>query len=295
MKNKLIKCLALLLILSFTTGIITACRVDSILPIGQQKNDDEDDDEEEETESRKKTSKETEDDSKDIFDVPETKEKAKKTEADKDDGDADTDTDDGDKEETTTESSGTKATSKAIGKTTVSNAYSKTFKTKYIGKVTSKIPKITIDGVSTSAINKEISNKFKSKAKSHKVTYSYYIGKTYVSIFVTLKYDSDFEESSHYVYNVYRKTGKKLSRTEMLKTLGMKTSSFESRAKKAIKKYWKKNKYISMDKKAYAKAYSEKTLKKAIPYVNSKGKVSYLVNSMELPVGGNYYDVFGTC
>ena len=98
-------------------------------------------------------------------------------------------------EETTTTSETTTAavtpTPKPIGKTTVSNAYSRTFKDKIQGKFTTKYPKVTISGVSTAAVNKEIANKFSKIAKSNEyfINYSYYIGKKYVSILVTVHPD----------------------------------------------------------------------------------------------------------
>ena len=147
----------------------------------------------------------------------------------------------------------------------------------------------------TSAVNKEILNKIKPEAKGNKCSYQYYIGKTYVSIFIELD-DSGIDCEWHRIYNISRKTGKKLSQNEMYKVLGISASKYKSRVKKAIKKMWKKNGWIKGQKKRYNKAISKKTLNKAVLYVNKKGKLSYLVRNMDLGAGSDDgYDVFGTC
>lgn len=230
------------------------------------------------------------------------KDKPKETEEPEDPEDTEGPDETEEPETTTTaapqESGGTttaKPTSKPIGKTKVTNAYKKTFKTKYLGKVTSTIPKVTIAGVNTNAINKEMYNALKNKYKKCKVTYSKHIGGTYVSIFVSIIPDTDWEDSSHLIYNISRRTGKKMSRSEMCKALNMTTSKFEARAKKAIKKYWISGKFNTMDKKAYNKAISKSTLNKAIPWVNGKGKLCYFVADMKIPVDAGVYDNYGTC
>ena len=308
MKKHIAKISAILLILSLTAGIISGCNGNGALPVDNP--DDyykENDNDRKNTEDDREIFK-TEDDgirvSKDDDDsvIPDTgdddtTEATNEPDATEPDATEPDDTEPADTEGPD-ETSGTSAaapTEKTYGKTKVTSAYKKTFKTKYLGKVTSSYPKVTIEGVDTSAVNNQIKKDLASNAKKHKVKYIYHIGKNYVSILVTVDFDTDWEENDHFVYNISRETGKKLSRTAFLNALGIKVSSFESRAKKAIQKYWKKYKYNTMDKKAYAKAYSKSTLSKASAYVNNKGKLCYLVKSMELPVGGNYYDVTGTC
>lgn len=300
MKKHLARITAVLLILTFSAGLVTGCNGSNVMPIDGRDDyyDDKDDDRRSNDDKETEKTTDTEDDdirvAKDDPVIPDIDDDNSNVPADTNDtNDNDDDNDAIEPEETVTED--TSPTEKPIGKTKVSNAYKKSFKTKYLGKVTSSYPKVTIEGVDTSAVNKEIKKDIDSKAKKHKVTYIYYIGKKYVSILVTIVFDSDWEESDHFVYNISRITGKKLSRNSFLSSYGISSSSFESRAKKAIQKYWKKYKYHTMDKKAYAKAYSKNTLKKALAYVNKKGKLCYLVKSMELPVGGNYYDVTGTC
>lgn len=186
-----------------------------------------------------------------------------------------------------------KPTAKPLGKVKVTDAYKKTHKTIYYGKVTARVPKVTIEGVSTAKVNKEIYDKLQPLVKKYKCKceYQYHIGKTYVSIFI--KYMSDTEwtwdDTECYVYNISRKTGKKMSRAEMLKALGIKASKFESRAKKKISK----SKFA--ESKYYKSAISKKKIKKAVPYVNSKGKLCYLLKSVRVSIDKNYYDFYGTC
>ena len=185
-----------------------------------------------------------------------------------------------------------------IGKTKVMDAFKKSFKTMYYGKVTSSYPKIIIDGVDTSAINNEISKKLKKVSKKNKSEYYYYIGEDYVSILIEVTHDVDWMEYDHYIYNISRVTGKKMSREEMLGSLGVKSSDFNSRVKKQIVKQWETiNKYdkTAATKKLYKKAISKKTLNSAIPYANEKGKLCYFIKGMEMPAGAAYVDSYGPC
>ena len=202
--------------------------------------------------------------------------------------------------ETTAESTAATTAAKAIGKTTVTNAYSRTFSVKNHGKFTTKYPKVTIKGVSTSAINKEIANKFGPIAKKNEgvVKYSYYIGKTYVSIFVTVNLDAGMEGSDYYVYNVSRETGKKMTKAEMLKVWNMQDSAFKSKVTAAVKKWWTTNipnySKNKSDKDMYNKAIASKSINSAIPYVNSKGKKCFLLRQMKAPTQFTYNDIYTT-
>ena len=167
-------------------------------------------------------------------------------------------------EETTTSETTSETTTEAatptpmpIGKTTVTNAYSRSFKVTGYGKFTTKYPKVTIEGVSTSEINNEIAKKFSPVAKKNDsvVKYSYYIGKKYVSILITVNLDAGMEGDEYYVYNVSRETGKKLSKNEMLELLGLSINS-------------------------------------AVPFVNSKGKKCYLLRHMKAPGQCEYTDLY---
>lgn len=181
-----------------------------------------------------------------------------------------------------------------IGKTTVTDQYKKTFKNEILGKVTARIPKVTIEGVDTKEINNEILKSISKKAKGNKCSYQYYIGKNYVSIIIEID-DSGVDLEQHYIYNISRITGKKLTQAEMYTVLEITESSYKSRVKTAIKKMWKKNGWITRQKKLYNKAISNKTINKAVLYVNKKGKVSFLVRNMNLGAGADGYDVLGTC
>ena len=194
-----------------------------------------------------------------------------------------------------------KPTAKPLGKVKITDAYKSTYKSKYEGKVTSRIPKISIEGVSTKAINKEIGkliSKAKAEAKSKEwyYSYSYYIGKTYVSIIISRPEWND--TGDNYVYNISRKTGKKLSKKQMLKAVGVSSKKFNSRVKKAIVKYWKPyKKYLTNKvlKAEYKKAISSKMVKKAVPYVNSKGKLSFKLNDLPCYGGAGWVSYTGTC
>ena len=185
----------------------------------------------------------------------------------------------------------------------MSDAYKKAYgKNQWGYKATVKIPKITIDGVSTKAINKEILDYCKKNSGNEcSCGYSYYIGKTYVSILIVLQEEHDMSPATMYnVYNISRSSGKKLSKKSMLKTLGISAKKFKSRVKKAVTKYYKKDigyssKAPSYIKRDYKKAVSSKYLNKAIPYVNSKGKVSYMIKLLPIPAGAGAYDHCGTC
>lgn len=215
-----------------------------------------------------------------------------------------------DLDETTTEAAETTATSgtvtttaKALGKVTVSDAYKKSYgKNEFGYKATVKIPKITIAGVSTTKINKEIYNYCKKKSGNMcSCSYSYYIGKTYVSILITLQEEHDMSPAAYYsVYNISRSSGKKMSAKSMLKTLKISDKKFRSRVKKAVIKLFKKSygynsKSPSWVKTAYKQATASKMIKKAIPYVNSKGKLCYMIKDLPCPGGAGQYDECGTC
>lgn len=193
------------------------------------------------------------------------------------------------------ETSSSTSKPKTIGKTKVTNAYNKTINTKYLGKVSTKIPKITIEGVSTKSINSEIYNKFKKTVKKNKCAYSYYIGKTYVSILIDVYYDDGTDKQESFVYNVSRRTGKKLSKADFLKELGVKQSTFESKAKKSLTDYWKMSGLDQMDNALYKKAVNKTSISKLIPFVNKKGKLSYLSKGMEIPSGIKVVDYSAAC
>ncbi len=198
--------------------------------------------------------------------------------------------------ETTTEAA--TPTPMPIGKTTVTNAYSRSFKVTGYGKFTTKYPKVTIEGVSTSEINNEIAKKFSPIAKKNDsvVKYSYYIGEKYVSIMITVNLDAGMEGDEYYVYNVSRETGKKLSKNEMLELLGLTSSSFNSKVKSSVKKWWKTEilKYdkSKKTKKMYNTAIASKSINSAVPFVNSKGKKCYLLRHMKAPGQCEYTDLY---
>ena len=153
-------------------------------------------------------------------------------------------------------------------------------------KVTCRIPKVTIEGVDTSAINKKM---YKSFDKDGYFDYEFYIGKTYVSILCDWSMDGG---ASFWSYNISRRTGKQMTRAELLAEFGVTNAQFNARVKKAIMKEWTK-KERSKFKKAYKKAISTKNLNKASAYVNKKGKLCFIADDNR-PYNGYGEPVLGT-
>jgi len=178
-----------------------------------------------------------------------------------------------------------------IGKTKVTTAQKKKNKNTDFGDDYNRIPKVTIEGVDTSAINKEISKFCKEYYKDEFIDYSYYIGKTYISLFLSVGYGDG--GGTEKVYNISRRTGKKMSRAEMLKELGISSKKFNSRVKKAIKKYLKGD--LKPSSKAYKKAISNKTLNKSTPYSDSKGKLCYITSIVDPLDGYGAAHLLGRC
>ncbi len=202
--------------------------------------------------------------------------------------------------ESTSESSDetTKADS-GLNTVSVYNAYKRSFK---VGKksVTTRYPKIMIKGVNTNKVNKEIADKFKPIAKKNKsrVTYSYYVRKYLISVLVTVELEAGNSEfKNFYVYNVSRINGKKLTREQVLKSLGLKSSTFNSKVKAGIQKMWKtdyKKDTSAAKKKMEANSLKTSKLNTAMPFMNANGKISYLVRQIEVPGQMSHIDLKGT-
>ena len=211
-------------------------------------------------------------------------------------------------EETTTEETTTEETTKKAtptpepasnAKTTVKDQYKRGFNVNG-KKLYSHIPQVTIEDVDTKAFNNEVLKKFQDIAKKNdsRVYYSYYVGKKAVSLYITVELEAGNSEfKNFYVYNCSRSTGKKLSRDEMLKIMGVSSSKFNTKVKNAIKNMWKKNysKDTSASKKQMEKnSLTSKMIGSAIPYVNKNGKKAYLVRQIEVPGQMSHIDLHGT-
>ncbi len=178
------------------------------------------------------------------------------------------------------------------------NAYKRTFKK---GKKSYKTqyPKIMIANVNTTKVNKEIADKFKPIAKknNYRVGYTYYVRKYLISVVVFVeKNPGNAKTRDYYVYNVSRINGKKLTRAQVLKSLGMKEATFNTKVKASLQNYWKTNykKDTSAEKKEMEKkSYTTKSLNSAMPYMNTNGKISYVLRQVETPNGK--VDIYGTC
>lgn len=284
--KKFLKSTCIILALSVMMGLFTACP-NSI------KKDETSDDTKSQTDDREdETTRETE-----------TTASVTVSEPDQSD-----DTDETGPEETSStdaSAAGTtaKPAAKTYGKTTVTVAYKKDYGKNQFGyKAKVRVPKVTIAGVNTKQVNQEILTYCKAKSgKECSCSYSYYIGKNYVSILIKLQEEHDMSPAAYFaVYNISRSSGKKLTKKQMLKILGLSNKKFNSRVKKAITKMFKKSygyssKAPSYLKKTYKDAVKAKTIKRAVPYVNSKGKVSYMIKLLPCPGGAGEYDEAGTC
>lgn len=186
---------------------------------------------------------------------------------------------------------------KSSGKVKVTDAYKKTYaKNMYGCTAKVRIPKVTISGVNTKDINNKIYKYCKKNSGNEcSCNYSYYVGKTYVSLKITFQEEHDMSPATIYtIYNISRKTGKQLSRSEMLKALNLTSSKFEARVKKSLNKMANSQMYYGQYDMMNRNLQKEK-MKKVIPYVNNKGKVSYLYKLLEVPAGAGNYDHCGTC
>ena len=202
----------------------------------------------------------------------------------------------------TTKSSGetnqTTAENSGLATVSIYNAYKRSFKS---GKKTYKTqyPKIMIANDNTTKVNKEIADKFKPIAKKNnsRVGYTYYVRKYLISVVVFVeKTPGNSKTRDYYVYNVSRINGKKLTRAQVLKSLGMKETTFNTKVKASLQNYWKDNfkKDTSAEKKEMEKkSYTTKSLNSAMPYMNSNGKISYVLRQVETPNGK--VDIYGTC
>lgn len=194
----------------------------------------------------------------------------------------------------------TAETTENSGLATVSiyNAYKRTFKK---GKKSYKTqyPKIMVANVNTSKVNKEIADKFKPIAKKNnsRVGYTYYVRKYLISVVVFVeKTPGNSKTRDYYVYNVSRINGKKLTRAQVLKSLGMKENTFNVKVKASLQNYWKNNfkKDTSTAKEDMEKkSLTIKSLNSAMPYMNTNGKISYVIRQVETPNGK--VDIYGTC
>ena len=204
-------------------------------------------------------------------------------------------------EETTTEETTKKptATPAPAGKTTVNDQYKRTLKVNG-KKLWTHIPQILIEDVDTDDFINDVLDKFKDIGEKNesRLYYSYYIGKKAVSLYITVELEAgNSSKKNLYVYNCSRTTGKKLSKDEMLKIMGVSSSAFNTKVKNAIKNMWKKkysNDTSAAKKQMEKNSLSSKMINSAIPYVNKDGKKAYLVRQIEVPGQMSHIDFHGT-
>lgn len=195
------------------------------------------------------------------------------------------------------ETSQTNADNSGLATVSIYNAYKRSFK-KDKKSYNTQYPKIMVANVNTSKVNKAIADKFKPIAKKNnsRVGYTYYVRKYLISVVVFVeKTPGNSKTRDYYVYNVSRINGKQLTRAQVLKSLGLKEATFNSKVKASLQNYWKDNfkKDTSEEKKDMEKkSYTTKSLNSAMPYMNSNGKISYVIRQVETPNGK--VDICGT-
>lgn len=195
------------------------------------------------------------------------------------------------------ETSQTNADNSGLATVSIYNAYKRSFK-KNKKSYNTQYPKIMVANVNTSKVNKAIADKFKPIAKKNnsRVGYTYYVRKYLISVVVFVeKTPGNSKTRDYYVYNVSRINGKQLTRAQVLKSLGLKEATFNSKVKASLQNYWKDNfkKDTSEEKKDMEKkSYTTKSLNSAMPYMNSNGKISYVIRQVETPNGK--VDICGT-
>ena len=89
-----------------------------------------------------------------------------------------------------------------------------------------------------------------------------------------------------------------MSKKQMLKAVGVSSKKFNSRVKKVVEKFWKPYKkmlFNKIQKQEYKKAISSKTINRAQPYVNSKGKLSFKLDDLPSYGGASWVNYTGTC
>ncbi len=230
------------------------------------------------------------------FDIPEDTTGASDTSSDET-------TDPSDSSSLVTEGTSLVTTPKPLRKVTISDAYKKKYgENEYGFKASVRIPKISIAGISTKKLNKEILNYCKKKSGKYcSCKYSYYVANTYISLLITFSEEHDMSPCDFYrVYNISRTNGKKLSKKTMLKKLGISQKKFNSRVKKAITRMFKKSygyssKAESYIKQTYKDAIKTKMIKKAIPFVGANGKTNCYIKDLPSPGGAGQYDFYGEC
>ena len=191
---------------------------------------------------------------------------------------------------------------KSTKKVTVTDAYKKNYpENEYGCKAKVRIPKITIKGVNTTSVNNTIYNYCKSHSgKVCSCRYDYYIGKNYVSLRLIFEEEHDMSPATFYkIYNISRSSGKALSDSSMLKILGLTDKTFRSKVKKSIKNMYVKDIGYNSNspdwiKSVYKQATSAKVIKRAVPYVDSKGKTCFLIPLLPSLGGAGEYDHCGT-
>ena len=182
-----------------------------------------------------------------------------------------------------------------------------------------RIPEVIIDGVDTMSVNSEIYTDYKAVMDRFdregpqydpgpyafeqsnaplSYDYEYYKGDVFVSVKVS-SYDAECSGPSMgyfthgRVYNMSTLDGHKLTNEEMMDLLGISEDDYLAKAKKSITEYWNE---LTADYTGSTKTWSDEMLQKNLSYdtlsnaqfyVNSEGKIQYLLNIMYIGGSGS--------
>ena len=177
-------------------------------------------------------------------------------------------------------SDNTTAETAAKPKVKVSNAVSKTA---VVGgaKLPYKIPKVTITGKNTDAVNKKMKSqlgKYDLKGDNARgITYSYHVSDKLISILVHISDNDSTTVDTYKVYNIAVSTGKTVGDSTAVKLAGSSTKKFYAKVKATYKKFGGGSGAPS----AFAKKAKKQNLKRVsykylVPYVGKNGHLCFI-------------------
>ena len=189
-----------------------------------------------------------------------------------------------------------KPAAKAKVKVKVSNAVSKTATVKG-AKLAYKIPKISISGKNTDAVNKKIKSelsKYPDKGSGARgITYSYYANSKLISIFVRISDNDKDTVDGFKVYNIAVSSGKLVSDGTMIKLYGKNNKKFSAMVRSTYKKFGGGPKAPgSFAKKAKKSNLKRVSYKYINPYVSKNGHLCFVGYVNYYGGAGKGYRVF---
>ena len=158
------------------------------------------------------------------------------------------------------------------------------------------IPKITISGVDTSAVNKKILNDLNPIIKAEKSSHDTYLGMHYKYYYngnvitIVVEYHDCMGYPLFKVYNINGKTGKMMSDSELLTKCNVSENDFYKTVKSTYAKliddyYWKG---YPEDEEFRQETLASNNVHKAQPYLNEKNELCFVGSIEWLDAQGNY-------